>query len=150
VDLYPWLKVLHILLAVVAVGFNISYAIWLARAAREPQHLGYALRGIKFLDDRIANPAYLGLLVVGVLLVLMRWSFTNLWILVALGLYAVLAVVAFGFYSPTLTRQIAVYETSGPEDGSFAALAARSRLLGIVLGVIVLAIIVVMVLKPGT
>jgi len=69
---------------------------------------------------------------------------------VALGLYAVLAVVAFGYYLHTLTRQIAAYETSGPEDGSFVALSARSRVLGIVLGVIVLAIIVVMVLKPGT
>ena len=34
VDFYPWLKTLHILLAIVAVGFNISYGVWLARAAR--------------------------------------------------------------------------------------------------------------------
>ena len=45
-DLYPWLKTLHNLFAIVAVGFNISYAIWQARAAREPEYMGYALRGI--------------------------------------------------------------------------------------------------------
>ena len=68
-DLYPWLKTLHIFFAIVAVGFNVSYGIWQTRAAREPQHMGYALRGIKFMDDRIANPAYVGLAVVGVVLV---------------------------------------------------------------------------------
>ena len=56
--LYPYIKLLHVLLAIVAVGFNASYGIWLARAAREPEHLGHVLRGIKILDDRFANPAY--------------------------------------------------------------------------------------------
>lgn len=148
-DLYPWLKLLHILLAIVAVGFNISYSIWLARAAREPQHLGYALRGIKFLDDRVANPAYVGLAVVGVILVLMRWSFTTLWILLAIGLYVVMGVVALAFYSPTLSRQIAVYEADGPGGPEFARLSVRGRTVGGLLGVIVLAILVVMVVKPG-
>lgn len=150
-DWYPWLKVLHILLAIVAVGLNVSYGIWQARAAREPDHMGYALRGIKFLDDRVANPAYVGLLVVGVALVLVGpWEFVQFWILAALALYAVLAVVALGFYSPTLTRQIASYEAGGAASPEFAALTVRSRLLGIVLAVVVLALIVVMVVKPGT
>jgi hypothetical protein len=45
-DLYPWLKAVHVLLGMVAVGINVSYAVWVNRAAREPQHFGYALRGI--------------------------------------------------------------------------------------------------------
>ena len=51
-DLSPWFKTLHILFAIVAVGLNISYGIWQARAASSPEHMGFALRGIKFLDDR--------------------------------------------------------------------------------------------------
>lgn len=43
-DIYPWLKVLHILLAIVAVGSNITY------------------------------PSYIGLGIVGVLLVARRSS----------------------------------------------------------------------------
>jgi uncharacterized membrane protein len=148
-DFYPWLKVLHILFAIVAVGFNISYAVWLARASRERQHLGSVLRGIKFLDDRVANPSYVGLLVVGVLLVLMRWEFSDLWIALAIGLYVVMAVIALFGYSPTLSRQIAVYESAGPDDPEFAALTVRGRLLGMLVGVLVLAIIVLMVVKPG-
>ncbi|MDQ4095161.1 MAG: DUF2269 domain-containing protein, partial [Actinomycetota bacterium] len=75
--LYEVLKYVHIVLAILAIGFNASYGIWLARAAKEPEHTGYALRGIKVLDDRVANPAYALLFVTGVLLVLLGdWSFS--------------------------------------------------------------------------
>lgn len=150
-DVYPWLKLAHILLAAVAVGSNVTYGIWQARAAREPQHVGWALRGVKFLDDRVANPAYLLLGAVGVAMVLIGpWRFETLWIAVSIGLYLALALVGFGLYSPTLSRQIRVYETDGPASPEFAALGRRGRLLGILLAVIVVAIIVLMVLKPGT
>jgi uncharacterized membrane protein len=149
-DWYPWLKTLHIFFAIVAVGLNISYAVWQARAAREPEHTGYALRGIKFLDDRIANPAYGGLLVVGILLVLLGpWEFTQLWVAAAIGLYLVMGAVAFGVYSPTLTKLIASYEAAGAATQEFAALNARSRAVGILLAILVVAIILLMVLKPG-
>jgi uncharacterized membrane protein len=147
-DLYPWLKTLHVLLAIVAVGFNMTYGIWQARAARDPQH--YALKTIKFMDDRIANPAYIGLAIVGVILVLIGpYDFEDLWVIVAIGLYVLLVVIGLGLYSPVLKRQIASYEAAGGQTADFAALSGRSRLLGAVLGVIVIAIIVLMVVKPG-
>ena len=34
--LYSFLKFLHVLLAVLAVGFNASYGVWLSRVAKEP------------------------------------------------------------------------------------------------------------------
>ena len=149
-DFYPWLKALHILLAIVAVGLNISYGIWQARAAREPEHMGYALRGIKFLDDRVANPSYGGLLIVGILLVLLGpWEFTQFWVYASIALYVALGAVAIFLYSPTLKRQIAAYEAGGAGSAEFAALGARARSAGAVLGAIVVAIILLMVLKPG-
>jgi len=149
-DWYPWLKTLHIFFAIVAVGLNISYAVWQARAARQPEHTGYALRGIKFLDDWIANPSYVGLGIVGILLVLLGpWEFTQLWVLGAIALYVVLLVVGLGVYSPTLTRLIARYESGGAATAEFSALSARSATVGSVLGVVVVAIIVLMVVKPG-
>ena len=54
---YLILKWVHMLMAIAALGTNLTYGVWLTRAARESQHLGFALRGIKILDDRIANPA---------------------------------------------------------------------------------------------
>lgn len=149
-EFYPWIKTLHVLFAIVAVGANITYSVWIARAAREPAHTGYALRGIKFLDDRIANPAYGGLLVLGILLVLGGpWEFSEVWVAVAIGLYLVMGAVALTIYSPTLTKLIAAYEANGSDSAEFAALSGRSRIVGIALAVIVIAIIVLMVVKPG-
>src|SRR6187402_13682 len=149
-DFYPWLKTLHILFAIVAVGFNISYGIWLYRAARETEHAGWALRGIKFMDDRVANPSYIGLAVVGILLVLTGpWEFTDVWVAGAIVLYILLAIVALGAYSPTLTRQIAAYEAGGASSADFMQLGRRGRILGAVTGVLVGLIIVLMVVKPG-
>lgn len=149
-DLYPWLKILHILFAIVAVGANITYGVWQARATRQPEHMGYALGGIKFLDDRIANPAYAGLLVVGIVLVLIGpYEFDQLWIAVAIGLYLVMGATALLLYSPTLRAQIAEYESHGAQTPEFARLSARSRMLGAALGLIVAAILVLMVVKPG-
>ena len=150
-DFYPWLKLLHIFLAIVAVGFNISYAIWQARAAREPEHMGYALRGIKFLDDRIANPAYGGLLAVGVILVLIGpYDFTDFWVWAAIGLYVILAVIAFTMYSPTLTKSIAAFEAGGASTPDFTSLAGRTRQIGMILAVLVLLLVTLMVVKPGS
>ena len=147
---YPWFKTLHIFFAIVAVGLNISYGIWQARAARESEHMGFALRGIKFLDDRVANPSYAGLLVVGIILVLIGpYEFTTLWVAVAIGLYVVMGIVAIVFYSPTLKRQIAEYEASGAQSAEFQELGVRGRMIGIVLAVIVFAILILMVVKPA-
>ena len=146
---YPWFKTLHIFFAIVAVGLNISYGIWQARAAREAEHMGFALRGIKFLDDRVANPAYAGLLVVGIILVLIGpYEFTTLWVAVAIGLYIVMGIVAIVFYSPTLKRQIAEYEANGAQSAEFQALGVRGRMIGIVLAILVFAILILMVVKP--
>jgi uncharacterized membrane protein len=149
-DVYLLVKWVHVLLAIVAVGFNASYGIWLARAAREPAHLGHVLRGIKTLDDRFANPAYGLLLVTGLTMTFVAGiPLTTRWILSALVLYAVLLVVGFGVYSPTLRRQIAVLESAGPASPEYARLASRGRTVGIVLALVVIAIVFLMVVKPA-
>ena len=150
-DLYPWIKVVHVLLAIVAVGANATYSIWLARAARQPQHLGWALRGVRFLDNRVANPAYVGLGIAGVLMVLMGpWQFEAPWIAISIGLYVALVAIGVGLYTPTLAKQISVYQTDGPESPAFAKLSRRAIGLGVVLGVLAVTIVALMVLKPGT
>ena len=147
--LYPWLKVVHILLAIVAVGFNLTYGILIRRAAAEPQHLGHTLRSVKLLDDRFANPAYGLLFVVGLAMVFIGFpDITDLWILLAIGLYLLAVLLGFAVYSPLLRRQIAAVESAGPDSEEYRALASRGASMGMLLGAIVVAIIVLMVLKP--
>ena len=144
------MKYIHILAAILAVGLNISYAVWIIRAQRDPSHTTFALKGIKFLDDRIANPAYGLLLVSGLLMVfLVPYPITTFWIDVALVLYVVLVVLAISQYTPTLRKQIKLAEAGDTTSAEFTGLAKRSQILGQALGVIVLVILAMMVLKPS-
>ncbi len=145
---YNLLKFVHVLLAITAVGSNITYAAWNARGAMEPQHLSFALRGIKFLDNRVANPAYGLLLVTGLALVAVGNLGLRGWIIAALILFVILIVIAVGFYSRVMDRLIEVLESAGESSPVYQQLAGQARLYGIISGVIALLIVFVMVVKP--
>jgi uncharacterized membrane protein len=147
---YEVLKYVHILMAIVAVGFNASYAIWLRRAARAPEHQVYVMRGVKLLDDRFANPAYAVLLLTGLVMVLTTpgLHLTTFWVLLALILYTGTVFLAAAVYTPTLRRQIEALDSEGPHTARYRMLARRSTVSGIVLGVIVAVIVFLMVTKP--
>jgi uncharacterized membrane protein len=145
---YNLLKFVHVLLAITAVGSNITYAAWNARGAMEPQHLAFALRGIKFLDNRVANPAYGLLLVTGLILVAAGNLGLRGWIIAALILFVILIVIAVGFYSRVTNRQIEVLESAGESSPVYQQLAGQARLYGIISLVIALLIVFTMVVKP--
>ena len=148
--LYTALKFVHILLAITAVGFNASYAIWIGRAGQMSKEINeFALRGVKFLDDRIANPAYGLLLVTGLLMVLMGpWTLTTRWIDLALVLFVILVLMGVFGYTPALRNQIKALETGGPGSDAYKAATARQSLIGILLILPVLLILYLMVFKP--
>lgn len=142
------LKSLHVLSAIIAVGANATYGLWSQLGSRDPQHLGFALRGIKFVDDRMANPAYGGLLITGVVMAVTTYSITTTWVLIGLSLFAVLAVGGVAGYSPALRRQITELDAGGAESRGYKAASARARGIGIFLAVVVTAAVFVMVFKP--
>src|SRR5258708_5650829 len=148
--LYPYIKFLHVLLAIMAVGFNMSYGIWLAPAAREPVHLGHVLRGLQTLASRFANPAYFLLLVTGLANVFIGGiPLTTPWILGGLILWFVLLGLGSAAYTPTLRKQIAALEASGPDSPDYRGLASRGQMVGIVLALILVVIVLLMDVKPG-
>jgi uncharacterized membrane protein len=147
---YEVVKFIHILLAITAVGFNVSYSVWLARAARNPQHQAYVLRGVKFLDDRIANPAYGLLLVTGLIMVGISsgLELTTFWVLASLVLYVVLIGVALTVYTPALRTQVEALETEGADSDAYRRAETRQRVVGIGLAIPALLIVFLMVTKP--
>lgn len=148
--LFPYLKWLHILAAVTAVGANITYGVWISRGSRHPESLPFTLSGIKLIDDRIANPAYGLLLITGLLMVYVaRLSLTQPWLLTALILYALLVLVGLLGYTPTLKRQIRLLESKGATSSGYQAIASRGTVLGILLAILAVAIIFLMVVKPA-
>jgi GH43 family beta-xylosidase len=53
--LFNILKFFHILFVITAVGANLTYGVWQARGAIEPEHESFALRGVFFL--MVAKPS---------------------------------------------------------------------------------------------
>lgn len=146
---YDVLRFLHILLVVVAVGFNASYGVWLARTARSPEHYSHVLRTIKVLDDRFANPAYALLLITGLAMV---WvgdlDLRTFWLALSLVLYAGVVVLGLAGYTPTLRRQIRALEAGGADGPEFRRLSVRGQVIGGALALLVVAIVFLMVTKP--
>lgn len=145
---YTLLMYLHVLLAITALGSNITYGVWKTLAAREPAHLPFALRGISFLDQRVANPAYGLLLITGLALVVVgKWGFPG-WVIAALILFVLLIIVAIGFYSRVFRQQIEVLAKEGQASAAYKRLDGQGMIYGIVSVVIALVIVFMMVVKP--
>jgi uncharacterized membrane protein len=150
VSLFVLVKFVHVLLAIVAVGFNATYGVWLARIAREPVPTqSYVLRGIKRLDDWFANPAYVLLAVTGVTMVFLgELRFTTFWIAGGIVLWAVAVALGFFVYTPMVRNQIHALETAGPASDDYRRYSANARFVGILLAAIVVVIVFLMVTKP--
>jgi len=148
-SLFLVLKYIHILAAITAVGMNISYTVWIIRAQMDSTHTAFALKGIKFMDDRIANPAYGVLLLTGRLMVfVLPYPITTLWIDISLVLWLALILVGIFAYTPTLRAQVKLAEAGDVSSPQFERLGNRGAIFGAVTGVIVVVILIMMVFKP--
>jgi uncharacterized membrane protein len=149
-SLFVIVKFFHVLLAIIAVGFNATYGVWLARVAREQVPTqAFVLRGIKRLDDWFANPAYVLLAVTGVTMVFVgQLDLRTFWIAGGLVLWAIAVALGFFVYTPMLRNQIRALETGGPDSEDYRHHAANARFVGILLAVIVVVIVFLMVTKP--
>ena len=146
---YLLLKLVHVIAAIVAVGANVTYGIWILAASREGTSLPFVLRIIKRIDDRLANPAYGLLLVTGAAMVVVGGvSLASSWLVVAFALYVALVFVGLLGYTPTLKAQILLLERGGPKSPEYLREARRGQRLGAITGVIVVLILILMVLKP--
>jgi uncharacterized membrane protein len=144
----PILLLVHVLAAITAVGANLTYAIWFRAAGADRDRIIFVIRTVRAIDSRVANPAYIVLLVTGILMVLGgAFSFTAGWILAAIGLYVAVALIGIVLFAPAIRRQLLEAERDVTSD-AYRAAAKRSTVLGIVTTVIVLLIVVLMVTKP--
>ena len=143
------LKFIHVLSAVTAVGANITYGIWIARASRQPQNLPFVLENIRLIDNRVANPCYALLLLSGLTMVFtIPLPLTTPWLLTALVIYILMALTGALVYSRVVRSQIQLLEKEGFQSQAYQAVARRSTQMGIVLVALVVIIIFLMVAKP--
>jgi uncharacterized membrane protein len=150
-----FLLVLHVLGAVVALGFSLSYGFWVRRGEADGvRGRAFALRTISWIDRRITTPAFIAQLVTGLLLVatidldLLRAA----WLELSLGIYVLLTVLAMTVYAPSFRRQRDVAEAIAADAGDEAdydAASAKATRWGAIVALLTLAILVLMVWKPA-
>ena len=145
---YEAVRFLHILFAMVAVGGNLTYGFWIAKASANPQVLPHVLRQIRDFDRFIANPAYVLVLLTGVVLTwLGRWGWTD-WIVLALVLWLVALGMGTSLFLPALKRQIEALDRHGSHSKTYQETAKRGTVFGLLTMVPVFLILVLMVVKP--
>jgi uncharacterized membrane protein len=149
-----FLLVLHVLGAVVALGFSLSYGLWVRRGEADGvQGRAFALRTISWIDRRVTTPAYVAQLVTGLLLVAtIDWDLLRqAWLEVSLGIYVLLTVLAITVYAPAFRRQrdiAARVERGDATEPEYAAAASKATAWGVVVTALTLVIAVLMVWKP--
>ena len=143
------LKWIHVLAAIVAVGANLTYSIWIARASQEPKALPFVLQNVSFIDRRVANPCYAVLLATGLAMALtVPIPLTTPWLLTSMIFYGIAALLGIFAYAPLTRRQRQILAEDGFASPAYDAVARRGRLLGRVVTLDVLIIVFLMVVKP--
>ncbi len=147
--LFLLIKWIHVLAAITAVGANITYGIWISRASREPAVLPFVLHNIKVIDDRVANPLYVLLLLTGLTMAfIIPIPLSTPWLMTALILYAIATLLGMVAFVPIFRRQIRVLESEGPQSPKYKTVYNQSKALGIIVGIVVIMITFLMVVKP--
>ncbi|GIU97400.1 MAG: hypothetical protein KatS3mg013_1203 [Actinomycetota bacterium] len=147
--------VLHVLGAIVALGFSLSYGLWLARGeASGAAERAFALRTISWIDRRVTTPAYVLQLVTGLLLVgLVDWGLLReAWLEISIGIYVVLVAIAMAAYAPAYRRQVELAQRLAAGEAvepAYRTQAAVARRWGVLVTVLTVAIVVLMVWKPA-
>jgi hypothetical protein len=153
---------LHILAAIAAFGPSIAYGLIATLGQKEPLHANFALRVILRIENRLATPMAVVVPILGVILIFLGdWVFLeNEWLIIAVVLYA----ISFFFGVFVVDRWLArMIDLSGGQSGAppprtgehvgpgpeFFALTRRVQVGGPLLGLMLVAMVLLMVWKPG-
>jgi uncharacterized membrane protein len=147
--------VLHILGAIVALGFSLTYGLWIARGSAEgATQRVFALKTVSWIDRRFTTPAYVAQAVTGVIMVaLIDWELLRRgWLVLSIGIYVLLTVLAMAAFAPAHRRQTALAERLASGDGvetEYEEAAAAATRWGVVVTLLTVTIVVLMVWKPA-
>ena len=155
--LFPYLLFLHVLGAIVAFGPTFAYSIMGVMAGREPQHANFSARQTAAISNGLVYPLAAVQAVTGVLVFVSAPSdeFTvGWWLALGIGLY----VVAFSFsltvQRGALHRLIELTATppaaGTPPSPEIPATVRQIQRGGIFTAILIVSIVFLMVVKPGT
>jgi len=150
--LYETLVFLHILTAVVWVGGAVAMQLLAVRAQRSGDAAAMARTAgdVEWVGMRVFMPSSAILLVVGIWAVIEGpWEFSQGWISAGFVVWFLSFFAGMGFLGPESGRVKALIGERGPESPEVAARLSRIFLVSRIELVLLVAIIFVMVAKPG-
>jgi uncharacterized membrane protein len=145
---YLLAKFLHVLVAILALGTSAGLGVVLEFYGDHPAHGAFVLRAVARIGAFFVLPGYVLMLATGLWMAHLAWAMTTGWILAAVILWAAGAVV-LSISLAVLRRQIRLFDTEGPASASYRRTSLLGRVLGAATGLVVVAILYLMVFKPG-
>lgn len=143
---YLWLKLVHIFVAVVALGASAGLGIVLEFYGKDAAHGAFVLRAIERIVAMVVLPGYVLVLATGLWMAKLAWPFAASWIQLALGLWIV-GLACLGGALATLGKQRRLHGTDGVGHARYAR---ASQAFGAAFGLVVVAVLYLMVFKPGS
>jgi uncharacterized membrane protein len=133
----------------VAIGSSAGSSLWLRLAMRSPEHLPFALRSAKFLDERLTRPGLIVLLITGLWMAASGWGLGLFWIDAALGLAVLVLALLYVVVGPLMRRLIDVADSEGVASTNWVRLDRLFEIGGGGSGLIIIVIVWLMVTKPS-
>ena len=156
-DLVPWLLLLHIVAAIVAIGPNFAYSTIRGMGRLEPQHANFATRVSHTISDRLVYPVGLVIPATGAAMIIVLGidltSRAFWWLDVAIVVYAAVCLYSF-FVQRTIVGRIIELTSAPPAPGAVGpppglpALAVRAQRGGTAMLILLAFVVFLMVVKP--
>lgn len=145
---YLVVKFIHVLVAIVALGASAGLGILLEFYADDLKHGRFVLHAIERMVAYVVLPGYALMLFTGLWMMRLSWSLTTGWIETAIALWCV-GIVIFGLALAILRKQMALFDSDGVSAASYRRTALLGRVVGAAGGLVVVALLYLMVFKPG-
>jgi hypothetical protein len=152
---YNWLKLFHVLAAVIWVGGDVMILIMSTRLLKEhdPHREVAFVHDLGEIGKKIIGPVSGVLIVFALTLVAYapQWNFTDLWIEIAIAGYLATFVTGMFFLGPSAVKiDRLLADGRSPDDPDVQSLIHRTMVVGRIDVVVLLLVVCDMVLKPGS
>jgi len=148
---YQLLLVVHLLTVVVGIGTVILNGVYGAQAKKAGPNGGNAVVRANWEVTKVAEWFIYAIPVTGILMVLhpdYPWDFSDTWVWMSIALYVIAVGNSHMNLRPSAKKMIEL--TQGPPTPEMESVGKRLAIAGTVNDLIVVALIVLMVWKPGT
>lgn len=150
-NIYRLIVYIHVLAAIAWVGGAFAINLLGTRVARssDPDELPKLGRQIEWFGLRYFLPISIITFIAGFILVTQRWSFSELWISLAMLLWLVSALLGALYIGPRSKKVAEMFETLGHTSSEARSASARLFMVARLDLLIFLVIVGLMVWKPG-